>query len=37
MSWAARYNLALQTDLDNAEPMKDVFRQVLRDTEKLSG
>jgi len=31
------YFLAVQAGLDNAEPMKEVFRQVLRDTEKVSG
>ena len=31
------YFLAIQAGLDNAEPMKAVFRQVLRDTEKTFG
>jgi len=30
------YFLAVQAGLDNAEPMKAVFKQVLRDTEKTS-
>ena len=28
---------AIQAGLDNTEPMKTVFRQVLRDTEKAFG
>ncbi|PCI68488.1 MAG: cell filamentation protein Fic [Piscirickettsiaceae bacterium] len=31
------YFLAVQASLDNVEPMKAVFRQVLRDTETSSG
>lgn len=32
-----KYFLAVQAGLDNVEPMKAVFRQVLRDTERVSG
>ena len=32
-----QYFLAVQAGLNNVEPMKAVFKQVLRDTEKTSG
>jgi len=33
----AQYFLAIQAGLDNYEPMKAIFRQVLRETQKNAG